>query len=31
MAVALLQALLNILNTELTALSQRTPTLHAPE
>ncbi|MBX7073975.1 MAG: AI-2E family transporter [Pirellulales bacterium] len=31
MAVAFLQALLNILNTELTALSQRVPTLHAPE
>jgi predicted PurR-regulated permease PerM len=31
MAVAFLQALLNILNTELTALSQRTPTLHAPD
>lgn len=31
MAVAFLQALLNILNTELSALSQRVPTLHSPE
>jgi predicted PurR-regulated permease PerM len=31
MVVAFLQALLNILNTELSAMSQRIPTLHAPE